>query len=178
MRSSQMLKLANVINVPDMGVPAIRPAAQQPAGITHYLTGERQFSPGVKPSFMGAVGGTLGGAARTVLSPLLGLVSAGGKGTGRESGITGAAGSAVDALGNVIQGNWQGAGRSIGQLGRDINPFDARGAWSKSIQRHSGKGYEDFKRQFPRWWNYPGGFWESWGNQARMNAARGPSTAL
>lgn len=178
MRSSEMLKVANIINVPDMGVMAAKRVPQMPAGMTHYLTGERQFAHGVEPSMLGAAGRTIGGAARTAFSPLLGLVSAGGKGVGRESGLAGAAGSAVDTLGNAFQGNWQGAGRSLSQLGRDLNPFNSAGAWSKSIQRHAGKGYEDVTRQIPHWWDYPGGFWESWGRQSGQNAARGPSTAL
>jgi len=178
MRSSQMLKIANIIDVPDMGGAAIKRKPLMPAGSTHYLTGEQQFKPGVEPSFLGATANTAGGLARVSSSPFLGLLSAGGKGPGRESGLAGMTGSAVDALGNAFKGNWQGAKSNLRQLGKDVNLNNPQGAWSKATQRHAGKGYEDATRQIPNWWNYPGGFWEQWGSQAQQGAARKPSTAL
>lgn len=168
-----LTKQANIINVPE-GLPGLMPKrgpAAAPAGLTQYLTGEQQFGKG-QPGFLGATGRSARGLGQVGLSPLLGLVSAGGQGAGRTSGLTGMVGTATDALGNVFHGNWAGARTSLGQLGRDVNPWSGTGAWSKAIQRHVGKGSEDVSRQIPNWWNYPGGFWETWGRQSAQNAAR------
>lgn len=163
-----VLKRANIINVPDSGALMAKRVAAPSAGLTHYLTGEQQFGK-AEPTFLGAAGKSVLGAGRTALSPLLGLVHAGGPGAGRQSGLGGAVTHGVDALGNLFSGNLRGAGEAVKQVGRDINPWNERGAWSKSIQRHAGKGFEDVTRQIPNWWNYPGGFWENWGNQARTS---------
>lgn len=172
-------KRANIINVPE-GLPGLMPKrgpAAAPAGLTHYLTGEQQFGKG-EPSFLGAAGRTATGLGRTALSPLLGLVSAGGAGANRTSGLAGIAGTATDVLGNTFSGNWAGARRGLSQLGQDINPVSGTGAWSKAIQRHVGKGSEDVSRQIPNWWNYPGGFWETWGRQSAGNTANYGSKTL
>ncbi len=174
--TSGLVKQANIINVPE-GLPGLMPKAAPKMLTPSYLTGEQQFAKG-EPSLAGAAGKTVLGAGRTALSPLLGLVSAGGQGAGRSSGLAGIAGSATDALGNAFSGNWQGAKASLGQLGRDINPLNSTGAWSKATQRHAGKGYEDVTRQIPHWWDYPGGFWETWGRQSQQNAKNYGTTAL
>jgi len=174
------VKGANIINVPDMASTVM---AKAPRGVSlnsanRYLTGERQFGAPGTASLGGAVGGTLRGAGQVGLSPILGLFSAGAKGQGRQSGLSGMVGSGVDTVGNLLTGNLRGAGQSFKQLGRDVNPWNPQGAWSKSIQRHAGKGTEDVSRQIPHWVRDPGGFWGAWGNQSRTNAKNYGGTAL
>lgn len=173
-----MLKIANIINVPDMGGAAIKRKPQMPAGMNNYLTGEQQFKPGETPTMLGSAANTAGGLMRVSSSPFLGLFSAGGQGPGRESGLSSMFGRLVDAGGNAWKGNWSGVRKNFGQLGADVNLNNPYGAWSKATQRHAGKGYEDATRSIPRWWNHPGGFWEQWGNQARRSTEVKPTTAL
>jgi len=201
MRSAQILQLSrcvtpagvikrgNIIEVPDMAKAVRRP----PAGVAGFAgglkpgmrggnfygtTGQRQFSGVNEPTLLGSLGGTLRGAGQAALSPILGAVHAGGEGPGRQSLLGGIATHGSDALGHLFQGNMAGAGRALKQVGRDVNPFNSKGSWAQSIQRHVGKGTEDVTKQIPHWWNYPGGFWEQWGGQATNSAKNYENTAL